>query len=377
MAALQDLRRDALREVAGHREANPLAAARDHRVDPQHVSLQVAQGTARVAGVDARVGLEVVLDGVHPEAAAALGREDTGRHRVAEAEGRPDRDDPLADARRVGIAEARRREARRVDLDDGEVGRRVSTDEGRRQVPPVPETHVDRERVLDDMVVRENRSVGREDDPGAHRAGDRLVAARAADPKSRESMSAFSSREVTSIWTTLGLTRSATATKASDMRRASAVEACTWAGAPGRSRSSGRLARAEDAGWGCRPARVGCETRRAFMASAPSAHGDKEEGPGCAVFRGVGPPWGRGRWGRECGCSWPESVRTRAGKYSGRRSEGATAGQSGGRGGEVAARHARARPTASPHGGLEHDARPRTRARGACARRRAARCPGP
>ncbi len=58
-------------------------------------------------------------------------------------------------------------------------------------------------------------------------------------PKKRENMSAFSSRAVTSICTTLGPTRSATATNPSDRRRASAVDACTWAG--------------EGAGAGCGP----------------------------------------------------------------------------------------------------------------------------
>ena len=150
----------ALRHVARDGEADALAAADDHRVDAEHVALQIAERPAGVARVDARVGLQVVLDRVHPEAAAALRREHAGGHRVAEAERRADGDDPLAHARRVGVGELRRREARRVDLDDGEVGRRVAPDEARRQVAPVAQAHVDGERLLDDVVVREDRAVG-------------------------------------------------------------------------------------------------------------------------------------------------------------------------------------------------------------------------
>ena len=109
LAGLQDLLGDAPREVRRHREADAAAAADDHRVDAEHVPVEVAERAARVAGVDARVGLQVVLDRVHAEAAAALRAEHAGRHRVAEAERRADRDDPLADARGVGVGEAARR----------------------------------------------------------------------------------------------------------------------------------------------------------------------------------------------------------------------------------------------------------------------------
>ena len=81
----------------------------------------------------------------------------------------------------------------------------IATDEARRQEAPVAQVHVDRERLVDDVVVREDRAVGREDDARAGAARDGRVAApprRASGASGR----ALSSRAVTSICTTLGLT---------------------------------------------------------------------------------------------------------------------------------------------------------------------------
>ena len=111
-----------------------------------------------------------------PRPAAALGGEHARGDRVAETERRADRHDPFADARGVRVGELGGREAGRVDLDDGEIGRRVAPDEARRQVAPVAQAHVDREGLLDDVVVREDRAVRREDDARAHAPRDRLVA---------------------------------------------------------------------------------------------------------------------------------------------------------------------------------------------------------
>ena len=69
-------------------------------------------------------------------------------------------------------------ETRGVDLDHGEVGRGIAPDEARRQVAPVAEAHVDGQGLFDDVVVREDRAVRREDDARAHAPGDGLVAAR-------------------------------------------------------------------------------------------------------------------------------------------------------------------------------------------------------
>src|SRR5262249_38806250 len=137
VAGLEDLLRRAPREARRNGEADPAPAADDHRVDPEDAPVEVAERTAGVAGVDARVGLQVVLDRVHAEPAAPLRAEHARRDGVAESEGRSDGDDPLADARRVRVRELRGDEAGRVDLDDGEVRRRIAPDEARGEETPV------------------------------------------------------------------------------------------------------------------------------------------------------------------------------------------------------------------------------------------------
>jgi hypothetical protein len=140
-------------------------------------SLQIAEWATGVARVDARVRLQVILDRVHPEAAAALGREHAGRDRVSQPEGRADRHDPLADAGSVRVGELGGGEAGRVDADDGEVRRGIAAHEPGRKVAPVAEPNVDGERLFDDVIVREDGAVGGEDDAGARAAADGLVGA--------------------------------------------------------------------------------------------------------------------------------------------------------------------------------------------------------
>ncbi len=173
-AGLQELLGDAAGDRRRHGEADALTLADDHRVDADHLAVEVDERAARVARVDAGVGLEVVLDRVDADAAAALGAEHAGRHAVAEAEGRADREDPLADARRVAVAEVCLLEVLRVDANHGEIGRRVAADDPRRKHPAVTEADGDRPRVFDDMVVGEDRAVVREDHPRAEAALDRL-----------------------------------------------------------------------------------------------------------------------------------------------------------------------------------------------------------
>ena len=60
---------------------------------------------------------------------AAEGRDDAGRDRAGEAVRVADRDDELADAQPLCIAELRRHEVARVDAQHGEVGERIGADD--------------------------------------------------------------------------------------------------------------------------------------------------------------------------------------------------------------------------------------------------------
>ena len=179
----EELRGDAAREARRHREAEAAAAPDDHRVDAEHLAVEVRERPAGVARVDPRVGLQVILDRVHAEAPATLGADDAGRDGRAEAERRADRDDPLADLRRVAVAEARRHEVFRGDAEHREIGRRIAPDELRREEATVREPHVDRQRVLDDVVVRQDSAVRREDDARAHPALDGDARIEPAEPR--------------------------------------------------------------------------------------------------------------------------------------------------------------------------------------------------
>ena len=78
----------------------PAGRREDRGVDADHVAVDVEGGAARIALVDRRVDLDVVVIGSGADVAAAR-RHDAGRHGAAEAERIADRHDPVADARRL------------------------------------------------------------------------------------------------------------------------------------------------------------------------------------------------------------------------------------------------------------------------------------
>src|SRR2546427_8671977 len=84
--------------------------ARDGGVDADHPPAAVGERAARVTRVERRVGLDDVLDDAAGRAGARRQRaaeraHHPRRHRAGEAERVADRDDQLADAQPVGIAE--------------------------------------------------------------------------------------------------------------------------------------------------------------------------------------------------------------------------------------------------------------------------------
>src|SRR3954453_3228246 len=160
LAAGDQLLRDALDRARRDREADAVAAARvalDLGVDADHLAARVEQRPARVAVVDRRIGLdrardrEVVrgLDGAVQRAHDARG------DGVLEAERAADRDGAVADLDAVRVGERQRVKLGlgRVDLDDGDVGRRVGADDLRARGLAVGEGDGDRGRAVDDVLV--------------------------------------------------------------------------------------------------------------------------------------------------------------------------------------------------------------------------------
>ena len=69
----------------------------DGGVHADHLAIEIEGRTARIAAVHRRIDLQIVV-GAGADV-AVMGRDDTGRHRAAEAERIADREHPIADAR--------------------------------------------------------------------------------------------------------------------------------------------------------------------------------------------------------------------------------------------------------------------------------------
>ena len=123
----------------GDCEADPHIAAGgrdDGRVHADDLALQVDRGAARIAAVDRRVDLQMVLVGVGAGPASARGDDAEGRG-LAHAEGIADGDHPIADAGAVGVREAHGgKRLVALHLEQGEVGPRVAPDH--RGIEPRP-----------------------------------------------------------------------------------------------------------------------------------------------------------------------------------------------------------------------------------------------
>ena len=89
------------------------------------------------------------------------------RHGVLEAVRVPDRNRQLTWFERLRIAELDRGEIGRGDTDHGDVGVAVLADEISGALTAVGERDVDRGRAVNDVAVREDEPVAREDKPGA------------------------------------------------------------------------------------------------------------------------------------------------------------------------------------------------------------------
>src|SRR5690606_26126172 len=112
-------------------EADAHRAARrreDRRVHADHATIDVERRTARVAPVDGRVDLQILVVADRIDI-ARLGRDDARRRRAAQTEGVAHGDDPVADARLGGFFKADEGEGRTFDLDDGQVRAFVAADQ--------------------------------------------------------------------------------------------------------------------------------------------------------------------------------------------------------------------------------------------------------
>src|SRR5439155_22683638 len=97
------------------------------------------------------------------------GADDARGHGAVETEGRADRDHPFADLETVRIPHPYRRQPRRIDLDQREIGASVRADHASLEFAFVVQANGDLIRGVHDMRVGENVAVGTDDEARAER----------------------------------------------------------------------------------------------------------------------------------------------------------------------------------------------------------------
>ncbi len=160
-----------LGEAGGNGEAKPDRAARrreDRGVDADDLAVHVEQRATGVAAVDRGVGLDVVVERARLDVAAAR-RHDAGRHGAAQAERIADRHHGLANAQLGGVAELHGRQRLvALDLEHGEIGLLVSTQQFGRQLAAVRQGDGDRVGLTGDVIVGDDDAGRIDDEAGAH-----------------------------------------------------------------------------------------------------------------------------------------------------------------------------------------------------------------
>ncbi len=120
-----------LHHIDGNGKPDALAAAGargNGRVHSDHFALEIQQRPAAIAGIDRRIGLHEILE---PHAFAQLqitppfGADDAERDRVAQTKRAADGQHKVADVGFIAVADPRRSQARFVDLQHGNIGRRI------------------------------------------------------------------------------------------------------------------------------------------------------------------------------------------------------------------------------------------------------------
>ena len=183
VAFLHDSGDDALHGVRRDGEADAFDAVGNNlgTVDADDLAVHVDERAAGVARVDGGVGLHELDARVTVAERAVEGADNAARHAALELKAHrvADGNDGLADDRRVGVAEVGCRQVAVIDLHDGEVRERISTDELARQAAAVGQRDDELARAVDDVVVRYDvalAAVVLEDDAGTDAlALDRVV----------------------------------------------------------------------------------------------------------------------------------------------------------------------------------------------------------
>ncbi len=113
-----------------------------------------------------------ILDRFHTETGSAERGNDAGGHGLAKTERIADCDNEIAHAQLLGIGERNVDQVFRRHLDHGDIGVRITADDGRAELAPVGQRHVDFVGILDHVVIGQDQPArGVDDDAGAETRG--------------------------------------------------------------------------------------------------------------------------------------------------------------------------------------------------------------
>ena len=164
----------------GNGETDPDIAARgrkDHRVDADDIAVDIEHRAARIALVDRGIGLDIAIIGAALPGHAVERRDDARGHGAAKPERIADRNHPVTDPCLGRIAEFHEGQVGGVDLENRKVRGRIAADELRVIFDAIGHDHLDRAddgrarpfAARNDMIVRHDIAVGRNDEAGAER----------------------------------------------------------------------------------------------------------------------------------------------------------------------------------------------------------------
>ena len=164
-------------QAAGHefcgidsdRETDSLRRQNRRRVDADHLASRIDERAAGISRVQGGVGLNHILDQApRVRAQRSPQRADHARRhgglkpvRIA------DRNRHLPRPQVLRISQGNGLQSGSIDANDGKIGRRIIADGVSGSAPSVRQRHLDPGRVVHDVAIGENQSIGREDEAGA------------------------------------------------------------------------------------------------------------------------------------------------------------------------------------------------------------------
>src|ERR1700686_288270 len=152
-----------------NRETDSLCRQNRRRINSDNLATRVDERAAGVSRVQGGVGLNDILDqATRVRAQRSSERADHARrHRGLKPVRIADRNRHLSRPQLLRVSEGNGLQTGSINSNHGKIGRRIITDGVSRSAAAVRECYLDSRRVVHDVAVGENQSVGREYEAGA------------------------------------------------------------------------------------------------------------------------------------------------------------------------------------------------------------------